>query len=240
MDEKEQNEEQATETDQPTERAPRARNRTVMLTPEITGRVREQLARELDPGVRPAAPAAPGYQPAPPAAGTQPGFHVPPSRQRQIGADPAYGGDLNAALSGTAPRAPQPPAVDPHSASGAVYAKLTPVVGFLVSFDSNPNGDVYELRSGRLIVTSEGASQGNYLIVRDESVSPMHAILRITQSSEIQVLDQLSEFGTKIKRFGSEQEIELSGDKGTIEHGDKIYFGKRMFHVCLLAGAAAA
>ena len=33
------------------QRAPRARNRTVMLTPEVTGEVRSRIARELHGGV---------------------------------------------------------------------------------------------------------------------------------------------------------------------------------------------
>ena len=108
-------------------------------------------------------------------------------------------------------------------------------MGFLVSFDSNPNGDIYELRSGRLIVTSEPAAGGSYIVVADESVSPMHAILRISASGEVQVLDQLSEFGTHIKRFGAEEEEHISGEKSTIEHGDVIKFGNCTFHVCILA-----
>ena len=131
------------------------------------------------------------------------------------------------------PAAPQPQAVEGRD--GLVWHKKTPIVGFLVSYDTNPNGDVYELRSGRLIVTAESAGQGNYLLLKDESVSPMHAILRINPNGEVQVLDQLSEFGTRIKRFGSEEERELSGDKGTVEHGDIVSFGNRKFHVCMIA-----
>jgi hypothetical protein len=51
----------------------------------------------------------------------------------------------------------------------------------------------------------------------------------------LQVLDQLSENGTKIKHFGNDSWEELSGDKGTLEHGDIIVFGERKFHVCLVA-----
>ena len=44
------------------ESATRARNRTVMLTPEITGQVRARLAKELEPG---ATAVAPGSEPRP-------------------------------------------------------------------------------------------------------------------------------------------------------------------------------
>lgn len=211
--------------------APRARNRTVMLTPEITGQVRARLAQDLGasgPPVRPSEPATTSSDFVSPTSGA---FYTPGHRSRSSGAE-------------ISPVAPEPRG-RPSSASsivpqtdqreGLVWQKKTPVVGFLVSFDSNVNGDVYELRTGRLIITSESAGQGNYLLVRDESVSPMHAILRISQAGEVQVLDQLSEFGTRIRRFESGEEQELSGDKGTVEHGDIIMFGNRKFHVCMIA-----
>ncbi len=116
-----------------------------------------------------------------------------------------------------------------------VWNKVTPLIGFLVSFDKNENGDIFELRSGRLIITSESAAGWSYILIEDASVSPMHAILRIDESGAVQVLDQLSEFGTRIKRFGSQEEEQISGEKSTIEHGDIIKFGDRTFHVCILA-----
>ena len=109
------------------------------------------------------------------------------------------------------------------------------MLGFLVSYDRDPHGQVFDLRCGRLIVTSEAATSGNYLILTDESVSPMHAILRMDQGGEIQVLDQLSEYGTTIVRAGSKAEQRLVGEKSTLAHGDVIHFGKRKFHVCMIA-----
>ena len=121
-----------------------------------------------------------------------------------------------------------------QSGERVVWGKQSPIVGFLVSYDSNPNGSVFELRSGRMIVTSEAPGTGNFLVIQDESVSPMHAIMRISAGGEVQVLDQLSEFGTRIKRFGADDEEELSGDKSTVEHGDTLKFGNRSFHVCIV------
>jgi len=85
------------------------------------------------------------------------------------------------------------------------------------------------------MITSQAAPGSNCLVIKDDSVSPMHAIMRISSGGEIQVLDQLSEFGTKIMRFGSTEEEQLSGDKGAVEHGDIIKFGNRKFHVCVIA-----
>jgi hypothetical protein len=203
--------------------APRARNRTVMLTPEITGQVRARLAHDNAEGTsQPVEPAhlGSGY-----AAQEQSSGFTAVGRSTRANTEAPMG--RPAALAAPLPE----PVV---SAGGAVWVKKTPVVGFLVSFDSNPNGDVYELRSGRVIVTSEATGSGNFFVIHDETVSPMHAILRVSASGEVQVLDQLSEAGTRIKRIGNEQEIELLGEKGSLEHGDVVRFGKRNFHVCII------
>jgi hypothetical protein len=217
--------------------APRARNRTVMLTPEITGQVRARLAQDIgESGI--AAPSGGGNDRA---SASDAGF-VPVSSRSRAGFE---GDSRKSSSSGfTAPPAPSrqgpaAPAGHVQHNPGVVWQKKTPVIGFLVSFDADTNGDVYELRTGRVIVTSEPSGTGNFFIVNDDTVSPMHAILRIAASGEVQVLDQLSEFGTKIKRFGSDEEIELSGEKGTLEHGDIVRFGKRNFNVCIIQKGSA-
>lgn len=201
----------------------RARNRTVMLTPEITGQVRAQLAREGGSEFVAPKSAAPtgGFSstvtiqqnPTP-----RPGVEYKPQHPHV-----------------QAPPQQSTPSYAPPVNSKVVWSKLSPIVGFLVSYDGDDNGEVYELRSGRLIITSEPAASGNFMVVASDTVSPMHAILRISQSGEIQVLDQLSEHGTKIRRFGSDEDEELSGDKSSVEHGDLLKFGDRTFNVCLVA-----
>lgn len=116
-----------------------------------------------------------------------------------------------------------------------VWKKNGPIAGFLVSFDNNENGSFVELREGRLLVTSELAATQNCLVINHPSVSPMHAILRVSRDPSIDVLDQLSEQGTRIVSKESGNEVALSGDRGVLRHGDVVIFGERTFHVCLLA-----
>lgn len=219
------------ETEFSNESSSRARNRTVMLTPEITGQVRARIAQELEQGYT-----SPGAKPS--AAFEAAGSPLPSSTY--VPAGPPRGapdaGDfkpVSAAVGAVAPSAAA-------GKQGIAWHKETPVVGFLVSFDANPNGDVYELRTGRVMITSQAAPGSNCLVIKDDSVSPMHAIMRVSAGGEIQVLDQLSEFGTKIQRFGSTEEEQLSGDKGSVEHGDIIKFGNRKFHVCVIAVSEGA
>lgn len=213
----------AEEDDFGSDTASRARNRTVMLTPEITGEVRARLAKDMGsksigdflspagtppPIVAPEVPHAPSKPAAPVQAPITSSFQ-PASR----------------------PVAPQRSPEEVYS----LWDAPSPVIGFLVCYEPDVNGVFVELRTGRLIVTSEPPSSGNSLIIQDESVSPMHAIMRISASGEIQVLDQLSEFGTKILHAGSKNEEELSGEKSSLSHGDIIAFGEKRFHVCLVS-----
>jgi hypothetical protein len=197
----------------------RARNRTVMLTPEVTGEVRARLAKDLEAGARssqstPRSTFSPG--------GMQPAPQQPTPQVRVEAPDPY--------------KAPTPPvAQQSFIATGMFWARPSRIRGFLVAYDREANGEVFDLRVGRLIVTSEAAGSGSYLVLDDDTVSPMHAILKISdQGDVIQVLDQLSENGTTIVSYATGDVFELSGDKGEVGHGDTIAFGERRFQVCLI------
>ncbi|MCB0321454.1 MAG: FHA domain-containing protein [Bdellovibrionales bacterium] len=238
----------------------RARNRTVMLTPEITGEVRARLAQDMAgstsarvPGLRKAgqtgpvnAPVTGGFSsPAPqePRVEQFPPNPFRPSETSQ-GASQGFEDDgFTEQESSPAPRAQNSSpaatqerviAAPKNSEKGVVYTKLSPVAGFLVSYDEDENGEIFELRMGRLIVTSEPPGAGNFLVLDDDSVSSMHAIVRVASFGEVQILDQLSEFGTRIVRGDSGEEEELSGDKSVLHHGDVVFFGERKFHLCLI------
>lgn len=117
---------------------------------------------------------------------------------------------------------------------GQALTGTTKIIGFLVCFDVDPNGEVYEIRAGRKLITSRPTDHGEYMLIQDDSVSPLHAILRTTKEGNLQVLDQLSEYGTGITRQGESEEIEVAGGLETVKNGDILRFGKRSFLVCLL------
>lgn len=112
----------------------------------------------------------------------------------------------------------------------------SPLVGFLVTYDHDPKGSYVELRQGRLIVSSQREDSGSCLVVAGESVSPMHAIMRVAPGGVLQVLDQLSETGTRVRHLGQVEEEFLSGEKSALSHGDIVFFGDRKFHVLLVLG----
>lgn len=238
--------------DQKQDQSTRARNRTVMLTPEITGQVRAKLNQNAAQTMTPYTPQDVAATIPPQSVASSPGFYsqvVQPSVQeaeRPVAPRSAVVQELPRRETPT--ETPRPiqavvhaaPAPTPVRQSSAglndlgIWVNEAPLTGFLVSFDRNPLGEVCTLRNGRMIVTSAPQSTGNYLFLDEPTVSPLHAIMRVTGSGEIQILDQLSETGTFIRRFGSEEEIELSGEKSFLEHGDTVRFGERTFHVTVI------
>jgi hypothetical protein len=112
--------------------------------------------------------------------------------------------------------------------------RISKLVGFLITYQVDPLGEYIELREGRLLVSRTGGASDNCLVIADPSVSPMHAIMRISSDGTILILDQLSEHGTRIKRRASGKEETLLGDKSTLEHEDVVIFGECAYHVCIL------
>ena len=126
----------------------------------------------------------------------------------------------------------------PVAKAGAVIqaakTAATKLIGFLVSMDKDKNGEVYEIRAGRWVLTSRPTDHGDYILIDDETISPLHAIIRATKDGKIQVLDQLSEHGSGVVRVGSDEEVDAAGSTVTVEHGDTIRFGSRFFTVCMI------
>lgn len=275
-----------TETLPSVDSANRARNRTVMLTPELTDHVRQAVGEGIDPqsffdsgefeddsnsgwdetyqrqlgsgqgrqsssGSLQEDDDAEWARPIEPAMISEPqhsngmspnNYHEASSRSaRDADERPAQQGAPRvlrqqgearaAAQRGTSVPQPEYAGTLPQE---VIWRNSTGLVGFLVTFDHDPLGSYIELRTGRLIVSSEPEASGNCLVINDSSVSQMHAIMRVSGSNTIQILDQLSENGTRIRRPGADEEELLSGDKSTISHGDTVLFGDRKFHVCLL------
>ena len=252
----------------------RARNRTVMLTPDITGEVRARLAQDMKrtEGLQETSEQDDFYSPINSRFDEEsssdsfgpitPARDENPAREEMKPAQPKFQHHREI-LTDSKPSKPQTASYDksegplgvredeaplatrhPVTAQSAAYrirqgiiwSKFSPIMGFLVAYDDDDNGEFFELRQGRLIITSEPPATGNFLVLDDESVSPMHAIARLADFGELQILDQLSELGTRIVRGDSGEEELLSGEKGTVYHGDTLIFGEKRFSVCLIAG----
>jgi len=262
--------------------ASRARNRTVLLTPDAIGQVRASMGdegvqdpmNELLPPVswdyqKPAAtPAEETYSTLNKGMDETPKHHEAPKHEAprvEVGEMPSRRatGKFSTPLGPSAPRATpmaqtavmQSPGFGAPAGKGqkgatasnlrpslqetaAVQPKVNPpkskVIGFLVSFDTDTLGEVFEIRAGRWLITSRPTDHGDFILINDETISPLHAIVRATGEGKVQVLDQLSEYGTGLFRAGSETEEEIAGTMAAVNHGDTVRFGKRNFVVCMI------
>lgn len=225
--------------------ASRARNKTVMLTPEMAGQMRAQIQSASDDD-------------ADPVSDLLPPITWDDAKDRQAPA--RVMADVASQHRASANRVPEPQAVAPRpmqaSTAGEVVvaesrakagvdmktgkvrvvsSKSSKIIGFLVSYKDNENGEVIEIRQGRWLLTSKFSDQSDQqIVIDDETISPLHAIIRATADGKIDVLDQLTEYGTGLTRASGGAEIDLAGAKEKIEHGDTIRFGKREFVVCLV------
>lgn len=232
--------------------ASRARNKTVMLTPEMAGQMRAQIqSASDDDGSDPVSDLLP------PISWDDAAERQKPSRPM---ADVARSNEAGLQNRAQANRAPEQNATAPRhlqaSTAGEVVvaetrakvgmdmktgtvrvvsSKSSKIIGFLVSYKDNDNGEVIEIRQGRWLLTSKFSDQSDQqIVIDDETISPLHAIIRASADGKIDVLDQLTEYGTGLTRAGGGAEIDLAGAKEKIEHGDTIRFGKREFVVCLV------
>ncbi|MDR2337898.1 MAG: FHA domain-containing protein [Deltaproteobacteria bacterium] len=108
------------------------------------------------------------------------------------------------------------------------------IIAFLISFDVDPNGEVYEISAGRWLVTSKPTEHTDYILLEEDTVSPLHAFIRATENGRIQVLDQLSEYGTFVTAPNSEEEEEIAGAMAALEHGSRVRFGNRRFVLAIV------
>lgn len=251
--------------------ASRARNKTVMLTPEVTGQLRALLNREEGEQSANTSSGDPLSDLLPPVSWsdspveeTQPEVSTtaPEAAQSPEPEEPAplfSGAETVVRTAGESFSRPQAPAFQPRpqtpmSTSKPAFtvnnpsvatanrfqrpqpaqAPDTKIIGFLVSFDKNKNGEVFEIRAGRWLLTSRPTEHGDFILIDDDSISSLHAIIRATKDGKIQVLDQLSEHGTGLFSVGSDDEQEVAGSLVSLSHGDLIRFGKRFFAVCII------
>ena len=106
------------------------------------------------------------------------------------------------------------------------------IVGFLVSFDKEEVGEVFEVRVGRWLVTSKPSDQDSIILIEDNSISPLHAVIKVSVSGEIQVMDQLSDNGSSVLKINSNSELDASEAPVRLQHGDLVRFGRRYFVFC--------
>ena len=155
----------------------------------------------------------PGYGGAPPAQG---GFGAPPAPGGFGGPQPggfpgAPGGQPDFGAPQAAPAAPAPPINLPPNA----------LRGFLLSYQSNTQGDFWPLHGGRKTVGRANSGEQVDIPLADATISSRHAALIVDATAgSVQVEDTGSTNGT----FVNEEHIGFNG-KRDLRDGDKVRFG---------------
>jgi len=121
-----------------------------------------------------------------------------------------------------------------HSNSTSSEQRLSRLVGWLVSYGLDDRGAAYEIRAGRLLISSAAASDVRTIAISERSVSSPHLAVSASTKHQVLIQDIFSEHGTFIRKAGSEREERITGPT-SLDHGDWLRIGEKMrFQVCLI------
>lgn len=103
---------------------------------------------------------------------------------------------------------------------GSEHTHGRKLVGWLVSFTWNKEGQDYQLREGKTLI---GANDDCDISIGDNEVSGKHATI-LYRNGKFRIRDEMSTNGTKIN-----DEEDLMGDHADLNDGDTIIVGKTEF-----------
>ena len=103
---------------------------------------------------------------------------------------------------------------------GNIHSADRKLVGWLVTFSSYSAGEDYQLREGRTIIGSDSECD---ISLNDNEVSGKHATI-LYRKNKFRIKDELSTNGTRLNN-----NIDLMGEHGDLNDGDKIIIGKTEF-----------
>ncbi|MBT6930189.1 MAG: FHA domain-containing protein [Candidatus Marinimicrobia bacterium] len=111
-------------------------------------------------------------------------------------------------------------ATDADHSSSSAGRKL---IGWLVTFSSNPDGDDYQIREGK---TTIGAAHTVDIHLMDNEVSSLHATVLYRQGV-LRIKDEFSTNGTQVN---DEDVVEAT----VLKDGDEIKIGKSLFKLRII------
>jgi len=159
----------------------------------------------------------------------QQGFNAPPPQPfGQPAPQQAFGQPQPAAAPPPSPFGASPPAGAPAAGQALAATETPPPVltaqslrGFLISYQTNNNGDFWPLKGGRVVVGRAQSVDGLDIPLPDATISSRHAALVVDGvAGTIAVEDTGSTNGTYV----NEEHIGLNG-KRELHDGDKVRFG---------------
>ena len=112
--------------------------------------------------------------------------------------------------------------------------KAPALIGWLVSYSENSQGEAFEIRSGRSLISSEQLPGARNIYVLYPEISAPHAVLNASPERKVVIQDVFSAGGTFLTRSGKVRESPVLRPT-ELRHGDVLRFGERTkFQVCLI------
>jgi pSer/pThr/pTyr-binding forkhead associated (FHA) protein len=115
---------------------------------------------------------------------------------------------------------PLPPPFSPEGSGPNAAASARILRGFLVAYQSNPNGDFWPLHAGRHVVGRANSGDGLDIPLADATISSRHAALVVDANAGITVEDTGSTNGTYV----NDEHIGMNGRR-ELKDGDRVRFG---------------
>ncbi|MCB0345647.1 MAG: FHA domain-containing protein [Bdellovibrionales bacterium] len=106
------------------------------------------------------------------------------------------------------------------------------LLGWLVHYDEDGDGEAIEIRTGRFFICNEQLKDTD-LVIDDDSLSTPHCVVKASFGEGLIVQDLLSEAGTFIKRAEEDNFLQYE-EAVPVEHGDWVRLGNYEMLVCLV------
>ncbi|HMO02428.1 MAG TPA: FHA domain-containing protein [Oligoflexia bacterium] len=108
------------------------------------------------------------------------------------------------------------------------------LVGWLVSYQNNSQGDYYEIRTGRRIIGASQVADEKTIVIKENTISNLHAAINANLNNELIIQDLFSDYGTFVTKKGTSKEAKIEAPT-KLEHGDWIKLGdKARYQICLI------
>lgn len=110
------------------------------------------------------------------------------------------------------------------------------LVGFLISYDNDPRGESFPLTVGRWPLNQlSGHTVDWQLNHGTPELHDCHAVIRVHKNSKIELIHGFSAQRVAHLKQGNKRSRRIdSARRRELKHGDRLFLGKREFHICII------
>ena len=178
------------------------------------GQPQPPQGQPLNPAFNPQGGAPQGYGQPPQAYAPQQPYGAPQAPAQPAGGQPMFN---QAAQPSSPPAATAPTALDPNANANVTKA----LRGFLVTYQTNPNGDFWALTGGRHVVGRAGSGETVDVPLADPTISSKHAAVVVDGTAGTITLEDT---GSTNGTFVNDEHLGFNGRRD-LRDGDRVRFG---------------